>query len=157
MVGLIVAWNQKYSINFVDSASMKPTINQNSFLICKKINDKTKLQRGDIVTFRYPLDNKKVYIKRIIGLPGETVTIINGTVSINGDKLEEEYVKNKWTKGIGDYVYQVPQESYFVLGDNRNNSDDSRYWEEEYWNIYGEHNQNISYIKKNDILAVWID
>jgi len=155
MVGILLVWKQSYSINYIDSESMEPTIHKDTFLVCKKVNEETQLHRGDIITFRYPLDRTEVYIKRIIGLPGEEVSITNGVVTINGKTFEEEYVVNKWTRGMGDYNYEIPKASYLVLGDNRNNSEDSRYWAEKYMDLYGEYNENISYVSRKDILAVW--
>ncbi len=87
-------------------------------------------KRGDIVVFPFP-DNEKVdYIKRIIGLPGETVVVKDGVVYIDGETLDEPYVREAWDEpGDGDYFeFTVPEESYFMMGDNRNDSQDSRYW-----------------------------
>ena len=83
-------------------------------------------KRGDIVIFDYPKDPRQVYVKRVIGLPGETVTIRDGRVSINGRPLPEPY---KAFAAHGDMGAQaVPPGRYFVMGDNRDVSDDSRYW-----------------------------
>ncbi len=83
-------------------------------------------RRGEIVIFDYPKDPTQIYVKRVIGLPGETVAIHNGTVSINGKTLAEPY---KTYEAHGDMAPQaVPQGQYFVMGDNRDVSDDSRYW-----------------------------
>lgn len=83
-------------------------------------------ERGDIVVFPFP-DNEKVdYIKRIIGMPGETIEGKNGLVYINGKPLKEPYVKEKINEDFGPY--NIPKNSYFMMGDNRNDSADSRYW-----------------------------
>lgn len=83
-------------------------------------------KRGDIIVFPYP-DNEKVdYIKRIIGLPGETIEGKDGYVYINGKKLIEAYVTSLLDNDFGPYV--VPEDSYFMMGDNRAVSEDSRYW-----------------------------
>jgi len=94
-------------------------------------------RRGDIVVFKYPGDERRDFIKRIVALPGEQVVIRSLRVYVNGDALEEPYVKRESALG-GDsggcgYVYGcaptiVPSDSYFVMGDNRGNSQDSRYW-----------------------------
>ena len=91
-------------------------------------------ERGDIIFFYFPDDESQKYVKRIIGLPGETVTIYDGNIYINGsDKpLEEPYLKEEWTNGTGPYVFVVPEDSYLVLGDNRNTSQDARYWVNSY-------------------------
>ncbi|MCR5609842.1 MAG: signal peptidase I [Lachnospiraceae bacterium] len=87
-------------------------------------------QRGDIIIFKYPGNVEINYIKRIIGLPGETVEIVDGITYINGEPLDEEdYIKDGvMTGNFGPY--NVPEDSYFVMGDNRENSNDSRYWQE---------------------------
>ena len=86
-------------------------------------------QRFDIVIFRYPDDESQLFIKRIIGLPGETVEIRNGSIYINGSEepLEDVETKEPMEGSFGPYT--VPEDCYFVMGDNRNNSRDSRYWE----------------------------
>lgn len=155
IVSVMFVWKQNYSFNYIDSESMEPTIHKNTFIVCKKVNEETQLHRGDIITFRYPLDKSEVYVKRIIGLPGEKVSITNGIVTINEKKINEYYITNKWTRGMGDYNYEIPEASYLVLGDNRNNSEDSRYWNEKYMDLYGEYNENISYVSRKDILAVY--
>ncbi len=83
-------------------------------------------RRGDIVIFDYPKDTRQVYVKRVVGLPGETVAIRDGRVSINGNLLAETY---KTFAAHGDMTaHAVPSGQYFVMGDNRDVSDDSRYW-----------------------------
>ena len=91
-----------------------------------------KPQRGDIAIFKYPDDESTDYVKRVIGLPGETVEIKDGKVYIDGSDtpLIEPYVKETPT---GDYgPYHVPEDSYFMMGDNREYSKDSRFWENKY-------------------------
>lgn len=89
-------------------------------------------ERGDIIFFYYPDDEKQKFVKRIIGLPGETVTIENAKVYINGVELEEPYLKEEWIHGTGPYEFKVPEGCYFVMGDNRNTSRDARYWRNTY-------------------------
>lgn len=89
-------------------------------------------ERFDIVVFKYPDDETKLFIKRIIGLPGETVEIRDGKVYINGS---EEPLDDSFTPEtpLGDYgPYTVPENSYFMMGDNRNHSSDSRFWNNPY-------------------------
>lgn len=94
-------------------------------------------QRGDIIVFRYPEDEKKDFIKRIIGLPGDTIAIRNKVVFVNGRRLNEEAYTQHVDPNILDGLISprdnfgpvtVPQESYFVMGDNRDQSLDSRFW-----------------------------
>lgn len=85
-------------------------------------------ERGDIVIFRFPDDEKQLFVKRVIGMPGETLEIRNGQVFINGVEHPEvnTHVKANVTGKNG--VWEIPEGSYFVMGDNRGNSWDSRYW-----------------------------
>ena len=91
-------------------------------------------QRGDIIFFYFPDDETQKYVKRIIGLPGETVTILDGKIYIDDatEPLEEPYLKEEWTKGTGPYVFEIPEDSYLCLGDNRNRSADAREWNNPY-------------------------
>ena len=83
-------------------------------------------RRGDIVIFQYPRDPRQTFVKRIVGLPGDTVSIAAGRVFVDGRLLPEPY---RVYAAHGDMAPQfVPHESYFVMGDNRDVSDDSRYW-----------------------------
>ncbi|WP_072525919.1 signal peptidase I [Clostridium sp. Marseille-P3244] len=85
-------------------------------------------ERFDIIIFRYPDDESQLFIKRIIGLPGETVEIRNGNIYIDGsdEPLKDVDTKEPMQGNFGPYT--VPKGCYFVMGDNRNNSKDSRYW-----------------------------
>ena len=89
-------------------------------------------ERYDIVIFRYPDDESQLFIKRVIGLPGETVEIIDGKVYIDGSDtpLDDSFTPEIPTGSYGPYT--VPEGCYFMLGDNRNNSKDSRFWQNPY-------------------------
>lgn len=89
-------------------------------------------KREDIIIFRFPDDESQVFIKRVIGLPGETIQITDGRIYINGadTPLEEIYLKEVPQGSFGPF--EVPEDSYFVMGDNRNHSHDSRFWENHY-------------------------
>lgn len=91
-------------------------------------------KRGDVIFFYFPDDETQKYVKRVIGLPGETVYINEGKIYINGSEtpLDEPYLKEEWVNGTGPYMYEVPEDSYFCLGDNRNDSADARYWKKTY-------------------------
>lgn len=112
----------------VPSGSMISTINENDKVIGFRLAYLfSKPERGDIIMFDSPVEDK-IYIKRVIGLPGDTVEIRDNTVYINGELLEEDYVKNEWTNAPGTKTYEVPEGCYFMMGDNRNASADSRVW-----------------------------
>lgn len=87
-------------------------------------------KRGDIVVFQAPDIPEEDYIKRVIGLPGETVEVREGFVYIDGEPLTEDYLKEPMTGEYGPFV--VPEGHYFMMGDNRNISLDARYWENKY-------------------------
>ena len=117
---------------YIPSSSMEPTLEINDRLIIEKISYRLNPpKRGDVVVFS-PTDKlkeqnfKDAFIKRVIGLPGETVEVKNGEVYIDGKVLTEKYIED-----APDYQYgpiEVPKNQYLVLGDNRNNSYDSHYW-----------------------------
>lgn len=117
----------------VPTGSMLNTIQKEDRVIASRIEYKINdPERFDIAIFRYPDDESVYYVKRVIGLPGETVEIVNGVTYItdtNGDtfQLQEDYITNCVPQGnFGPY--HVPEDSYFMMGDNRNESKDSRYW-----------------------------
>jgi len=89
-------------------------------------------ERGDIVIFRYPDNEKVYYVKRVIGLPGETVEVKDGKVYINGSDtpLDEPYLPEPMEGSYGPY--EVPEGCYFMMGDNRNNSLDARFWDNKF-------------------------
>ena len=110
----------------VEGDSMQPNLHPEQYVLVDKVSYRLgQPRRGDIVVFQYPLATERDFIKRVIGLPGETVTVTGGAVSINGQPLNEPYIaapptyNNTWTLG---------PDQYFVLGDNRNNSSDSHNW-----------------------------
>ena len=116
----------------VSVSSMYPTFSNGNYLIIDKISYRlTEPKRDDVVVFRYPNDTTKFFIKRIIGLPFETIDIKGSVVTITsenkkeGFKLVEPYVKNT---GNDNTHYELKADEYFVMGDNRTASSDSRYW-----------------------------
>ncbi len=88
-------------------------------------------QRGEIVVFRYPQDPSRNFVKRIIGLPGEQVSIINGVTHIDGERLSEPYLRVRPRNETADYI-RLGKDEYFVMGDNRPYSNDSRHWDEHF-------------------------
>jgi signal peptidase I len=110
----------------VDGASMEPTLFSGEYVVVSRLSYRlTSPQRGDIIVFHFPRNPMEEYIKRVIGLPGDEVEVKNGTVYVNGQALDENYLEVK-TNYAG--TWQVPEGQLFVLGDNRNNSSDSHDW-----------------------------
>ncbi len=123
----------------VPTGSMLSTIQEGDRIIASRLayvnNDP---ERYDIILFKFPDDESQIYVKRVIGLPGETVQIVNGVVYVTKTdgktiKLDDSFVTTGTPYGdFGPYV--VPENCYFMLGDNRNNSKDSRYWQHTFVN-----------------------
>lgn len=110
----------------VDGYSMEPTLEDGEYVLVNKLSYWLgEPAYGDIVVFHFPRSPEQEYVKRVIGLPGDQVTIRSGEVLVNNVPLAENYIKAPPTY-IGEWV--VPDESLFVLGDNRNNSSDSHNW-----------------------------
>ena len=113
----------------IPTGSMEDTIPTGSRIISSRVHYWfSDPERGDVILFEPPDGDIYPYVKRVIGLPGETVTIIDGLVYINdsSEPLDEPYLKEIPVGDFGPYV--VPEGCYFVMGDNRNHSNDSRYW-----------------------------
>ncbi len=129
----------------VPSGSMERTIHKGSRMIGFRLSYVfSKPERGDIIIFKYPEDESQNFVKRVIGIPGDTVEVKMGIVYINGRALKEKYVyyEGDVISAKGDFpLTKVPQQCYFVMGDNRNNSLDSRFWE------------NTHFVKEDEILG----
>jgi signal peptidase I len=87
-----------------------------------------QIDRGDMVVFWFPNDTTKSYIKRVIGVPGDMVEVDNGTVIVNGHRLDESYVIDEYRDRQSMSAFKIQPEEYFVLGDHRSSSNDSRSW-----------------------------
>ncbi len=110
----------------VDGTSMLPTLQNGEFVLVNRLAYRFDThQRGDIVVFHFPLDPQQDLIKRVIGLPGDEISIQGGQVRVNGDALPEPYIAAP-PQYSGNWV--VPEGQLFVLGDNRNDSSDSHSW-----------------------------
>ncbi|MCX7971326.1 MAG: signal peptidase I [Negativicutes bacterium] len=110
----------------VDGPSMRPTLHNADRLVVNKFLYRFRApQHGDIIVFKFPGDQRRDFIKRVIGVPGDTVEIHDGKVFVNGNQLTEPYILEK-TRGSFP-LSTVPDKTVFVLGDNRNNSEDSRF------------------------------
>lgn len=129
----------------VPTPSMYPTIQKKTRMIGSRLSFVfSEVERGDIIIFKYPDNEKENFVKRVIGLPGETIEIKEGVVYINDEPLNEPYVYYKGGSPYvsGDYKKTlIPKGCYFVLGDNRNDSKDSRFW------------KTTPYVKKNQIIG----
>ncbi|MCX5713567.1 MAG: signal peptidase I [Candidatus Omnitrophica bacterium] len=130
----------------IPSGSMRTTLLEGDIILVNKFIYGAKVpftdlrlpklrdpERGDVIVFIYPENPKKDFIKRLIGLPGETVEIKNGTVFINGKPLLDPQFSQRYYYNRGDFAEEgmkinVPKDSFFVLGDNSSSSQDSRYW-----------------------------
>ena len=115
---------------YIPSESMVPTLNIGDKLMVTRIYNTDNIERGDIIVF-YSDELSEVVIKRAIGLPGDKIVIHDGIVNVNGEDLKEDYVKNN---EILNATFNVPEGKFFFLGDNRNHSFDSRYWEDRFVN-----------------------
>ena len=118
----------------IPTGSMKPTLLEGDKIFVSKVIYKFNApQRGDVVVFKYPEDPRKDYVKRLIALGGETLEIKDGRVYVEGKQvtvpsIEQIYYRNAGTYGAKEAKIKIPEDSYFVLGDNSANSRDSRYW-----------------------------
>jgi signal peptidase I len=111
----------------VEGISMMPSLDdQERIFVNKFVYRLEPIQRGDIVVFRYPRDPSKSYIKRVIGLTGDRVRIVAGQVFVNNEALDEPYVPSEYIDLRSYPEMVVPPNSYFLLGDHRTMSDDSR-------------------------------
>jgi signal peptidase I len=113
----------------VEGTSMQPWLSdQERIFVNKFVYHFSHIERGDIVVFWYPKDPTKSFIKRVIGLPGEEIEIRSGVVLVDGKSLDEPYVTPEFFDYASYSPQVVPAGSYFVLGDHRNSSNDSRHW-----------------------------
>lgn len=115
----------------VEGTSMMPTLIDNERIFINKFIYRFHLgevEHGDMVVFWYPYDPTKSYIKRVIGVPGDQVEIDQGTVILNGKRLVESYVPQEYRDSAPMVLTKVPPDEYFVLGDHRRSSNDSRSW-----------------------------
>ena len=111
----------------VEGTSMLPVLEDQDRLFINKLAYRVgDIQRGDVVVFLYPHDHEKSYIKRVIALPGDTLRIDHGLVYVNGSRVKEPYVPSRFEDDRSQPEMTVPQHEYFVMGDHRSISSDSR-------------------------------
>lgn len=124
---------------YIPSESMLPKYQVGDRIVCNRLAYLlSDPDRYDVVVFHAP-DSGETYIKRIMGLPGETIHIKNGKIYINGNEIADPNANESWGQGE-DMTFRIPEDSYFMMGDNRNHSYDARYW-------------NNHFVKKEDIIA----
>ena len=115
----------------VEGTSMMPALADQERIFINKFTYKlgsNNISRGDLVVFLFPLDPSKSYIKRVVGLPGDKVEIFEGKVYVNKVALDEPYVPDEYRDRLSMSELTVPLDNYFVLGDHRSSSNDSRAW-----------------------------
>ncbi len=111
----------------VEGTSMAPLLSdQERIFINKFVYHFEPIDRGDVVVFWYPLDRSKSFIKRVVGLPGETISIRAGHVYIDGRELADQYVPKNYLDNSNYGPLTIPPDEYFVMGDHRDSSNDSR-------------------------------
>lgn len=132
VVWLVLPLSLRFTLNLSttrvrnDGYSMESALPNQSYVLADRLAYRQKEpQRGDIIIFRFPLDPNVDLVKRVIGLPGETVTIQDGTVRVNDVPLEEPYITDP---ALYNGTWEIPEGQYFVLGDKRNDSRDSHQW-----------------------------
>lgn len=113
----------------VEGTSMQPRLSdQERIFVNRFIYRFSDIERGDVVVFWYPKDRSKSFIKRVLGVPGDRVEILRGAVYVNGARVEEPYLDPVYRDDKSYGAVVVPWNEYFVLGDHRNSSNDSRSW-----------------------------
>lgn len=129
-LALVIYFLLQFVVQFkpVSGSSMEPTFAEKGdrVIISRVLYLFHEPERGDIITFKPPFKSSRDYIKRVIGLPGETVEIKKGKVYIDGQLLDEPYIIESFT--YSEEAVTIPEDFYYVLGDNRDNSSDSHIW-----------------------------
>jgi signal peptidase I len=140
-IGAVIAFGVRtcvVSAARVPSASMYPTIpatsptNFSYIAVNKLATELGQIHRGEVVVFHYPDDPSLLYVKRVVGMPGDTIKVTENAVYIDGKKLNEQNPDIAKSNGAEVGTFHVPAGHYFMLGDNRTNSEDSRVWVHKY-------------------------
>lgn len=122
------AERQLFPVYTVAQTAMRPTLRTGDRLRCKALRPRDIIRRGQLVAFEYPSEHSLIFVKRVVGLPGEVVEVEDGMVYVNGDPIEEGYyaVRGKGTKSLDMPAARLAPDEYYVLGDNRFATFDSR-------------------------------
>ncbi len=131
----LIFFSNVLSINFVPSESMEPTIHKNRFIVNLRLRyliGNPVPKYGEVIVFRENADSNRLLIKRVIGLPGDEITFAGGLVYRNGEEIQEPYLLEQQTSYSVNPIFTVPDDALFVMGDNRENSNDSRFMEGTY-------------------------
>lgn len=132
LIMVVILFKVVFMLTVVPTESMAGTIDPGDNVFCTRFGiGEDEIERYDILIFNAPDNPDETYIKRVIGLPGETIEVRNGRVYADGQELEDSFI-NAPQNRRGDGVYMVPEGHYFFLGDNRNKSNDSRFWKKKY-------------------------
>lgn len=127
-----ILFQSVWMLSLIPSESMAGTIQEGDFVISTRYDiGSDDIKRYDILIFTPPDEPDVTYIKRVVGLPGETIEVSNGKIYADGVELDDSFVHTPMNRN-GDGEFKVPENCYFFVGDNRNNSKDSRFWEEKY-------------------------
>lgn len=132
VVIFFVLFQTVFMLSFIPSSSMENTIMTGDIVFSTTYDVKEEdIERFDILVFVPPDEPGITYIKRVVGLPGETIKVKEGKVYADGVELDDSFIKAAMNQ-TGDGTYVVPEHCYFFIGDNRNNSKDSRFWDNPY-------------------------
>lgn len=132
LIMTVILFKFVFMLSVVPTGSMAGTIDPGDHIICSRYGiEDENIQRYDVLVFIPPDNPEMLYIKRVMGLPGETIEVKEGKVYADGLELDGSFVNGPQNRR-GDGIYKVPDGCYFFLGDNRNNSNDSRFWEQKY-------------------------
>ena len=130
---ITILFQRVWMFSLIPSESKASTIQKGDFVISTRYDiGSDDIKRYDILIFTPPDEPDVTYIKRVVGLPGETIEVANGKVYADGVELDDSFIQAPMDNSMGNGTYTVPEGCYFFLGDNRNNSKDSRFWEKKY-------------------------